>query len=126
MRAWTRAVAVMQLALICPAGLFLTAVLVGTGDPPQYDLALVAHRIGTWYTARTWTLPTLLLALPFAALGAGGATLLRSWRGDTALPRTARPSLATIPAPIATLFVAGLTFTSAGILAVVVLHMLAN
>jgi hypothetical protein len=121
-----RFIAAMQLALIFPAALFLTAVLVGAGDPPQYDLACFAHRIVMWYSARIWTLWLLLLALPFAVLVAGCATLLRSWNRDIELPHAARLSPAMIPAALATLFVAGTTLTSAAILAIVILHMLAN
>ena len=127
MRSITRLIAAMQLALILPAALFLTAVLVGAGDQPKYDLALIAQRIVMWYSARMWTLWLLLLALPFAVLLAGCATLLQSWNHDIELRPVARQSLATmIPAPLATLFVAGTTLTSAGILAIVVLHMLSN
>lgn len=80
-----------------------------------------------WYSARIWTLWVLLLALPFAALATGCVTLLRSWNRDLELPHAGRQSLATmIPAPLAILFVAGATLTSAGIVAIVVLHMLAN
>jgi hypothetical protein len=107
----TRLVAALQLALLLPAALFLTAVLVGAGDPPQYELARVAQGIVAWYAARMWTLWSLLLVLPFAVLVAGSATLLRVWNRVVEIPM---------------IFVAGTTFTSAGILAVVVLHMLAN
>ena len=125
MRTLTRFVAGVQLALIFPAALFITAVLVGAGKAPQYDLARIAQRIVMWYSARMWTLWLLLLALPFAVLASGAVMLLRSWSRD--VPHEARQSLATmIPAPLATLLVAGTTLTSAGILAIVVLHMLAN
>ena len=126
MRTLTRVVAAMQLALIFPAALFMTAVLVAAGDAPQYDLARVAQRIIMWYSGRMWTLWLLLLALPFAVLATGCATLLRSWNRDVERQHAVRQLLAMIPAPLATLFVAGTTLTSAGILAVVVLHMLAN
>jgi hypothetical protein len=126
MRRLTRVVAAMQLTLMLPAALFMTAVLVAAGDAPQYDLARIAQRIVMWYSARMWTLWLLLLALPFAVLVTGSATLLRSWNHDVELPHAARQSLAMIPAPLATLFVAGTTLTSAGILTIVVLHMLAN
>lgn len=126
MRTLTRLIAAMQLALIIPAALFLTAVLVSAGDAPQYDLARVAQGIVKWYSARTWTLWLLLLALPLAVLVTGCATLLRSWNHGAELPYPARQSLAMIPVPLATLFVAGMTLTSASILAVVLLHMLAN
>jgi len=114
----------MQLALILPAALFMAAVLVGVGYAPQYDLARVAQRIVMWYSARMWTLWLLLLGLPFAVLVTGCANLLRRWNHDVELPHAAR--LAMIPAPLATLSVAGTTLLSAGILAIVVLHMLAN
>jgi hypothetical protein len=127
MRRLTRVVAAMQLALIFPAALFMTAVLTGAGEAPQYDLARIAQRIVMWYSARMWTLWLLLLALPFAVVATGCVTLLIGWNRDVKLPHAARQTLATmIPAPLATLFVAGTTLTSAGILAIVVLHMLAN
>jgi hypothetical protein len=127
MRTLIRIVAATQLALIFPAALFMTAVLVGAGDAPQYDLARIAQRVVMWYSARMWTLWLLLLALPFAVLVIGCATLLRRWDRDVELPQAARQSLAMmVPAPLATLFVAGTTLTSTGILAIVVLHMLAN
>jgi len=122
----TRVVATMQLALIFPAALFLTSVLVGVGDAPQYDLARFAQRIVKWYSARGWTLWLLLLVLPFGVLVTGCATLRRTWNGNVELPLAARPSLAMIPAPLATLFIAWTTLTSACVLAIVVLHMLAN
>ena len=126
MRILIRAVAAMQLALLIPAALFLASVLVGAGHPPQYELAHAAQGLVVWYSARTWTLWLLLLALPLAAIISGGATLLWTWNYDAELPPLVRQSLANIPAPVATLVVAGTTMTSAGILAVVALHMLAN
>ena len=125
MRTQLRVVAAMQLALIFPASLFMTAVLVGAGGPPQYDLARIAQRIVMWYSARMWTLPLLLLALPLAVLITGCGTLLRSWN-HSEQPHPTRRLLAMIPAPLATLFVAWATLTSAGILAIVALHTLAN
>ena len=121
-----RIAAAAQLALIFPAALFLTSVLVGLGDPPQYDLALVAHQIVGWYSGRIWTLWLLLIALPFAGLVTGCATLTFGWGTSVELPRAARQSLSMIPAPLATLLVAGTTMISAAILGVVALHMLAN
>jgi hypothetical protein len=71
--------AAFELLLILPAGLFLTAVLVGAGDRPQYELAHWAQRIVAWYAARMWTLWILLLALPIAAFVTGSGTLMRGW-----------------------------------------------
>jgi len=119
-----RVTATVQLLLVVPAVLFLGAALVGMGKPPQYDLAEFAHRVVAWYVARSWTLPLLLIALPFAAGLTGVATLGRNWNGDQ---RCVGPqSLSTIPAPLATLLMASTTMMSIAILGVVGLHMLAN
>jgi len=126
MRMTIRLIAGLQAALIFPAILFLAAVLVGAGDPPQYELARVAQGIVTWYSARMWTLWVLLLMLPLAVLAAGCLTLLGSWNRVAELTVVARPAAALLPAPFATFFVAGTTVSSAAVLAVVVLHMLAN
>lgn len=126
MRTATRIIAAMQLVLIVPAALFMTAVLVAAGDAPKYDLARVAQRIVIWYSGRMWTLGLLLLALPCVVLIAGCATLLAAWNHDIEVPHSARQSLATIQAPLATLGVVGTTLASAAILAIVVLHMLAH
>jgi hypothetical protein len=80
MRTLTRVVAAMQVALIFPAAIFMTAVLVAAGDAPQYDVARIAQRIVMWYSARMWTLWLLLLTLPFAVLITGCATLLAGGR----------------------------------------------
>ena len=122
----TRAVAIAQLAFILPAALFLTSVLVSVGDPPQYELAHLAQRIVAWYSGKWWTLEFLLILLPFVALVAGCTALLRGWSGELRHEPVTRAALATIPAPIATLFVGWATVTSASILGVVALHMLAN
>jgi hypothetical protein len=117
----TRAVAIVQMAFILPAALFLTS-----GDPPQYELAHVAQRIVAWYSGKPWTLEFLLILLPLVALVAGCTMLLRSWNGEPQPAPPVRPALAAIPAPLATLFVGWATLTSASILGVVALHMLAN
>ncbi|HEY6345937.1 MAG TPA: hypothetical protein VIY49_31000 [Bryobacteraceae bacterium] len=111
----TRA-AVMQLVMLFPATLFLSSVLVAKGDPPQYDLALFAQHIVTWYSTRGWTLFVLLLGLPFAVLVTGCITLFAA--PDHNVPAM-RPSLATI-------LVSWATLTSAAVMGIVVLHMLAN
>jgi len=122
----TRAVAIVQVAFILPAALFLTSVLVSVGDPPQYELAHLAQRIVAWYSGKAWTLEFLLILLPFVALVAGCTALFRNWRGEPRPEPVLRASLASIPAPFATLFVGWATLTSASILGVVALHMLAN
>ncbi len=122
----TRIIAAIQLVLIFPAALFMTALVVRSVQPLQYEPAHSAQQLVMWYAGRMWTLWVLLLALPLAVLVTGCATLLRNWNRDTALMQTVRQSLAEIRAHVATLFVAATTLAAAGILAIVVLHMLAN
>ena len=126
MRTLIRLVAGLQFALIFPAALFLTSVLVASGDERQYDLGVFAHEIVSWYSGRMWTLWLLLIALPFVVFVTGCATLTSSWNYSVESPQPARQSLSAIPAPLATLFVAGTTVISAVILAIVALHMAAN
>ena len=119
----TRAIAVLQLVLIFPAALFLTAVVVRY-VPPLHD---GAQRIVMLYAGKMWTLWVLLLSLPLCVLVTGCAALLRNWNRDVELPNASRqsPSVA-FGQPPATLFVAATTLAAAGILATVILHMLAN
>jgi hypothetical protein len=122
----TRIIAAIQLVLLFPAALFMTALVLRSLQPLQYEPAHSAQQLVMWYAGRMWTLWVLLLALPLAVLVTGCATLLRSWNRDTALMQTVRQSLAEIRAHVATLLVAVATLAAAGILAIVVLHMLAN
>lgn len=122
----TRIIASLQLALIFPAVLFMTALLLRSLQPQQYEPARSAQQVVLWYAARMWSLWILLLALPITVLVAGAATLLWSWNRDTALPSAARQLLAAIRSQWAMLVVAAATLTAGGILAIVVLHMLAD
>jgi|SRR5882672_2754810 len=120
----TRIIAAVELALIFPAALFMTALVVRNLGPLQYEPALTAQHFVMWYAGRMWTLWLLLLALPFTVLVTGCATLRYNWNGEP--PHTARQLLAVFRADLATLFVAATTLAAGGILAIVVLHMLAN
>jgi hypothetical protein len=104
------AIAVLQLVLIAPAAFFMFSLFARGAFPPAPE----AERVVQWYAARLWTLWLLLFALPLAALIAGGAALMR------------KQSLAVLRAHFATVCVSVMALASAGILAVVVLHMAAN
>lgn len=110
------AVAAVQGLLISPAVLFMGALTI-RNLPPQYELARNAQLIVMWYAARQWTLWTLLITLPLAALVAGGLALLSA---GTNVERSAQRG------PSAKIFVATATSMAGGILGIVVLHMLAN
>jgi len=92
----------------------------------QYESAHIAQKLVMWYTGRMWTLWVLLLGLPFTELVSGRGALLRSWNREIVLPLTARQSLAMVRAHLATLFIAATTLIAGVILAIVVLHVLAN
>jgi len=52
--------------------------------------------------------------------------LLRSWNRDVILPLTSRKSVAMVRAHLASLFLAATTFIAGVILAIALLHILAN
>jgi hypothetical protein len=121
-----RAIAAAELLLISPAALFMAALVVRALAPQPHPLAHAAQQIVMWYAGRLWTLWLLLLALPMAALISGCATLLGSRNNDPEPPHASPHSLAAFRAHPATLVIAAATFAAAGILVIVVLHMLAN
>jgi hypothetical protein len=110
-----KVIAALELALILPAALFLSAVFATRA----FTAAQSAHQLVAWYAARMWTLWVLLLALPFSAFVSGCAALLHSWNRDMQLRQL-------IQGRVATLMVAGVTVVSGGILAIVVIHMAAS
>jgi hypothetical protein len=67
-----------------------------------------------------------LLGLPLIVLVSGCAELLRSYNRDIVLPLTLQKSLAMVRAHLSSLFIAATTLMAGVILAIVVLHMLAN
>jgi hypothetical protein len=121
-----RLIATLQAGLLFPAALFMAALVVRELRPLQYQPARSAHQLVMWYAGRVWTLWILLLALPLTVLGIGCATLFRNWNHEMALAQNVRQSLAAVRANIASLLVAATTLAAAGILVIVVLHMLAD
>src|SRR5258708_12002912 len=95
----TRIIAAMELALIFPAALFMTALVVRSLSPLPYEPAHTAQQLVMWYAGRMWTLWVLLLALPFTVLVTGCATLRYNWNRE--LPHTARQLLAVAATPLA-------------------------
>jgi hypothetical protein len=122
----TRVIAVMELVLIFPAVLFMTVLVLRNFQPLQYEPARSAQQLVMWYAGRMWTLWFLLLGLPLIVLVSGSAELLRSYNRDIILPLTSQKSLAMVCAHLSSLFIAATTLMAAVILAIVVLHVLAN
>jgi hypothetical protein len=121
-----RVIAVMELVLIFPAVLFMTALVVRNLQPLQYEPARSAQQLVMWYAGRMWTLWFLLLGLPLIVLVSGCAELLRSYNRDIVLLLTSQKSLAMVRARLSSLFIAATTLVAGVILAIVVLHVLAN
>ena len=118
-----RALAATELLLVFPAALFMTALFVRNLQPEQYEPARTARRLVEWFSARPLLgLDVFLIALPFAALVIGCATVLRRWRSEAELRQTALETLATLRAHLATLLIAGATLMAGAVLAIVALH----
>jgi hypothetical protein len=122
----TRVIAVLELVLIFPAALFMTALALRNLQPLQFEPARSAQQLVMWYAGRMWTLWVLLFGLPFLVLVSGCAELVRNWKRDISVPLTSQKSLAVARAHLASLFIAATTLIAGVILAIVVLHVLAN
>src|SRR5579883_368461 len=114
MRTWI--VTAAALVLLSPAVIFMGALLFRSVGSLQNQPAHAAQQVVLWYAGRMWSLWVLLLALPSAALAMGCATLKQNWNRYTNAGQFARQSLA----------IGAATITAGGVLAIVVLHMLAN
>ena len=120
----TRLIALLQLALILPAALFMASLVVRNLGPLEYEPAHTAQQIVMWYAGRLWTLWVLLFTLPSIVL-AIGYVALRNRNCDTEQHSTRQPIASTHPHwPERFLYVT--TVASAGMLAVVVFHVLAH
>jgi hypothetical protein len=120
-------IAIIELLLILPAGLFMTALFVRNIQPPPYEPAQTARRLVGWFSGR----PILgrdvfLAALPFAAFVIGCATVRRMWRSDAQLRLVALETLAAVRSQWAALLIAGATLIAGWILAIVALHVIAD
>jgi hypothetical protein len=122
----TRTIAALELTLLFPAALFMISLLVRELAPLAFQPAHAAEQVVLWYAGRLWTLWVLLLALPFAVLVTGCATLWQERMSGTTLLRAVRQSLSTSRSNLATCIVAAATLAAGVILAIVVLHMAAN
>jgi hypothetical protein len=111
--------------LIVPATLFMTALVVRSMQPHQFEPAHTAQRIVDWYAARTHLgLWLFLMALPLAVLAIGCVSLVRSWRGDPELRQAGLECAQAIRRHFAVLVVALATAASAVILGIVALHLI--
>ena len=127
MKSIRRTIAIIELLLVLPAALFMTALFVRDIQPAPYQPAESARRIVEWFSARPHLgLGVLLIALPFAAFVIGCTTVLRSWANDAKFRRAILGALAAVRPHLAKVLIAGTTLLAGGILAIVALHMITD
>jgi hypothetical protein len=127
MPAARRYIATLEFLFVFPASLFMIALFLRNVQPPQYEPAHTAHRLVDWYSARPHLgLDVFLIALPFAALVIGCATVVRSWRSEAHLRQAALQTLAAVRAHLSAVFIVLATLIAGGILAIVALHMITD
>lgn len=123
MNAQKRYVAIVDVLLILPAALFMSALVLR--QLTMSSLGAAAQLTVMWYAQRPWTLWLLLVTLPLVVVVAGCATQLQGC--DYERPRAGlREPVAAILMDRTTMLIAALTFVAAIILGVVGLHILAN
>jgi predicted dienelactone hydrolase len=119
-----RSFAAVELLLIAPATLFMTALFVRNLQPQRFEPARTAQRIVQWYAARPpLGLWVFLILLPLTVLTIGLAGLWSSWRNDAELRAATGESLRTLQRHLATFLVAAATFAAGLILVIVAVHM---
>src|ERR1019366_3549187 len=122
-----RTIAATELFLVFPGALFMTALVVRSLQPRQFEPAHSAQRLVDWFSVRPHVgLDLFLIALPLAAFVIGCSTLVRGWTRDAAMRRAALETVAAIRAHMATLLIAGATLVAGGILALVAVHMITD
>ena len=127
MKAANRVVAVVELLLLSPAVLFMTALFIRNIQPSPYQPSEAARRLVNWYSARPLLcLDVFLITLPLLALFIGAATVARLWRSDASFRRVARETFMAVRLHAAPLLIAASTLVAAGTLAIVALHMVAD
>jgi hypothetical protein len=127
MKAILRFVAVLELLCAFPAVLLMTALFVRNIQPLQYEPAHTAQRIVDWYAARMHLgLRVLLIALPFAVVVIGSATLMREWHRNQELREGTRRVIGFVRPHASFVMIAGATAMADGILAIVALHVLTD
>jgi hypothetical protein len=127
MNATRRYIATLEFLFVFPASLFMMALFLRNIQPPQYEPAQTAGRLVDWFSARPHLgLDVCLIALPFAALAIGCATVLRTWRSDAQLRHAALQTLAAVRANLAAILIVLATLVAGGILAIVALHIITD
>jgi hypothetical protein len=122
-----RSIATLEILLIVPATLFMLALFLRNVQPTPYEPAQTARHLVDWFAARPRIgLDLFLIALPFAALVIGAATMLRTWRSDPQLRQAAADTIAAFRANLPSLLIATATLVAGAILSIVALHIITD
>ncbi|MEP7247269.1 MAG: hypothetical protein ABI885_26795 [Gammaproteobacteria bacterium] len=123
-----RAEATAALLLVAPGSLFIAALFVRSLQSQNLEPARTANQLVMWYVGLGFTVGLwgLLVALPLAALCLGSVALLQGWAADADLRHAMQQTLMTLQQYMATAVVTAATLMAAGILVIVVMHMLTN
>ena len=122
-----RPVALLELLLVFPAVLFMTALFARSVQPVQFEPAHTAQQIVDWYAARPHVgLWLLLIALPLLVFGIGLATLLRAWGGDSEFRNGTLQAVALVRSHLSALAISVATAAAGGILTIVAFHLLTD
>lgn len=114
------AAAIVELLLVLPAALFMTALFLREVQPLAQTGRLV-----DWFSHHVIVgLYIFLIAMPLAALVMGCTIVLSSWRSDAELRRAALVTLTAARAHLAPLLIAAATVMAGGILGTVALHLI--
>lgn len=126
-KAINRTIAIVELLLILPGVLFMTALFVRNFQLPPYEPAQSARLVVHWFSTRPHLgLHVFLAGMPFAAFVIGCVTVLRTWRSDANLRLAALQTLAAVRSQGAAVLIAVSTLLAGGILAIVALHMISD
>jgi len=122
-----RFIATLEILLVFPATLFMTALFLRNVQPAPYEPAQTARHLVDWFAARPHIgLDLFLIALPFAALMIGAGTMLRTWRSDPQLRQVASDMFGAVRAHLASLVIVAATLIAGAILSIVALHMITD
>ncbi|HWY29842.1 MAG TPA: hypothetical protein VNX46_03750 [Candidatus Acidoferrum sp.] len=120
MKTINRTIAIIELLLVFPAALFMTALFLREVQPLTQ-----AGRLVDWFSQHVVLgLYVFLIAMPLAAFVIGCAIVLRGWRKDMEFRQAALGIFTVARAHVASLLIAGVTLMAGGILAIVAMHMI--
>ena len=127
MKTWKQSLAVLEMLLVLPGVLFMTALFVRNLSPTKFEPARSALRLVNWFADNPFLgLDIFLIALPLTAFFVGAIAVLRTWRRDAELRVAAAQMFAMVRAHLPALLIAGATLAAGFLLALVALHMVTD